>query len=565
MNLFHEFSHKAPNKVFFSIGMGAVAGLCYALLIPVVLNSVATVSNGLVHVENKVQTILSFEVSNFRFACLFFLLCTVIVLARSFSQIILTRISIDVASDLRLKLYQRIIKAPIASLDTIGPSKLVTLLSDDVRRVVFGGKILPDLLVTLVTVVGMLCFLFYLNTPAFWFVLKALLFGVVSFQLPVFLSNRVFVKSSHLLDRVHLGLRGLIYGIKELKLDATKRQTYFRDILHARERELAAADKLAFSINAGATAYGDLISFFVIGVVAFIFVNYHSVDAQELVGIIMVLLYITGPVAFILASLPSITMAKISLKRIEEMLAQMPEDAALDTITPIAPWQTIHFEGVCYQHAAKDDGKGFQVGPIDMEIDKGDITFIVGGNGSGKSTLSKVLALYYFPSSGTIRFGNERVTSTRCNDFRQELSAIFSDYFLFDRLLGETKGDAMAMANAYLNELGLEGKVAITDGVFSTLSLSDGQRKRLALLVAFMEDKPLYLFDEWAADQDPVFKDIFYNKILPDLKQRGKAVVVISHDDRYFDVADKVIFMEDGKIASIKRKALGEFSNIHQY
>jgi putative ATP-binding cassette transporter len=565
MNLFHEFSHKAPNKVFFSIAMGAVAGVCYALLIPVVLNSFVTISNGLNHVEAKVQTVLSFEVSNIRLAGLFFLLCTTIVLARSLSQIILTRISIDVASDLRLKLYQRIIKAPIASLDAIGPSKLVTLLSDDVRRVVFGGKILPDLLVLVVTVVGMLGFLFYLNTPAFWFVLKALLFGVVSFQLPIYLSNRVFRVSGQLLDRVHEGLRGLIYGIKELKLDATKRKTYFRDILHARERELAATDKLAFSINAGATAYGDLISFFVIGVIAFIFVNYHSVDPQELVGIIMVLLYITGPVASILASLPNITMAKVSLKRMEDILAKMPEDGALDTINPIAPWQTICFEGVCYQHPAKGDGQGFQVGPIDMEIAKGEITFIVGGNGSGKSTLSKILALYYFPTSGTIRFGEQQVTATSCNDFRQELSAIFSDYFLFDRLLGEAKPDRMVMANAYLNELGLEGKVNITDGVFSTLSLSDGQRKRLALLVAFMEDKPLYLFDEWAADQDPMFKDIFYHKILPDLKKRGKAVVVISHDDRFFDVADKVIFMEEGKIAAVKRKALGEFAGIHQY
>jgi len=70
----------------------------------------------------------------------------------------------------------------------------------------------------------------------------------------------------------------------------------------------------------------------------------------------------------------------------------------------------------------------------------------------------------------------------------------------------------------------------------------------LALLVSLVEDKELYLFDEWAADQDPEFRDVFYNKLLPELKSRGKLVIVISHDDRYFHKADQIVKLEQGAV-----------------
>jgi putative ATP-binding cassette transporter len=562
MNLFHEFSNKAPNKVFLSIVLGALAGICYAMLIPVVLNSIATETNGLTAVGSKVHTLFSVEISNFSFACLFFALCVIILVSRTASQVLLIRISMAVTTDLRVKLYKRIVSAPVAELDKIGPSKLMTILTDDVKRVVFGGRLLPDMLVSLVTLLGMLGFMLYLNGAAFVFVIEALIFGIITYQIPMYFGARMFMRSRTLLDGLQEGIRGLIYGVKELKLDAKKRENYFEKILLTREQAYVNSERDAFSTTAAAAGYGDLISFFVIGVVAFVFVNYHSVEPQDLVGIIMALLYVTGPVAVILGVMPQIAMAKVSLNKIEELLRKMPEEKTDGKIVPIAAWDTLSFSDVYYKHATASDGKGFTIGPMNFEIKRGEVTFIVGGNGSGKSTLSKVISLHYFPSSGTIKFGNAAVTEESKDSFRQEIGAIFSDYYLFDRLLGNTSKEALAAADVYLKEFGLQDKISISDGVFSTLSLSDGQRKRLALLVAFLEDKPLYLFDEWAADQDPVFKDIFYKEILPDLKARGKAVIVISHDDRYFDVADRVLVMEDGKLVAIKTKGPNQLTAI---
>ncbi|SDM20561.1 putative ATP-binding cassette transporter [Franzmannia pantelleriensis] len=67
-------------------------------------------------------------------------------------------------------------------------------------------------------------------------------------------------------------------------------------------------------------------------------------------------------------------------------------------------------------------------------------------------------------------------------------------------------------------------------------------------MVAYLEDRPFLVFDEWAADQDPLFKEVFYREVLPELKRMGKAVLVISHDDRYFPLADRLVRLESGKL-----------------
>lgn len=214
------------------------------------------------------------------------------------------------------------------------------------------------------------------------------------------------------------------------------------------------------------------------------------------------------------------------------------------------PWQSLTFEQVCFRYPSRGEETSFAVGPIDLEIKKGEVTFIIGGNGSGKSTMSKLLTHHYRPDDGKICFGGNEVNDDTIASYRQQIFAIYSNYYLFDRLLTDVTEKTEAIAKKYLHELRLDKKVTLKDGMFSTTLLSDGQRKRLALLVAFLEEKELYLFDEWAADQDPEFKDIFYTKILPDLKAMGKAVVVISHDDRYFGLADSILVMAEGKLRS---------------
>jgi len=190
----------------------------------------------------------------------------------------------------------------------------------------------------------------------------------------------------------------------------------------------------------------------------------------------------------------------------------------------------------------------FTLGPIVLAITPGEMLFITGGNGSGKTTLVKLLAGLYTPEDGGIFLDGKEVTDENRDHYRQHFSVVFSDFFLFEKLLGLSIPDAQIQQ--YLVLLQLDHKVQVKNGELSTTELSQGQRKRLALLIAYLEDRPIYIFDEWASDQDPQFREVFYYQLLPDLKTRGKTIIVVSHDDRYYHVADRVIKLDYGKLDS---------------
>ena len=550
MRLFSTLSAKAPNQVFFSILLGALAGVAYSLLIPIVVSSLSTEVSGFSFVTTELNTFFTFEVANYDIAKIFLINCLFILFARTASQITLMRVSMNVTTDLRVKLYHRISKTPIDRLERFGSSKLIATITNDVGSIVGGARMLPDFLMNIATLTGMLGFLLFLNPRVFWFVLEAIGVGIITYQIPMYFGNHYFKRSRESVDGLYQSIQGLIYGAKELKLNKDKREHYFDDVLLKHEYEVLNSTKTGNSITNAAGNYGDLISFLVIGIVAFILINYESVTSEELIGIIMALLYITTPIAVILGFIPGVMMARISLTKVNNLLTELPEEEAQEEVHPLPEWQSIRFKDVVFQYQPEieDDSSGFALGPVNLEIEKSKITFIVGGNGSGKSTLSKLVTLHFMTTGGEIYFGETKVDNQSLNSCRQYISAIFSDYYLFDRLLGNISIDNDATISRFLQELELDKKVTITDGHFSTTSLSDGQRRRLVLLVSFLEDKDLYVFDEWAADQDPIFKETFYYHILPDLKAKGKAVVVISHDDRYFDVADKILVMESGQL-----------------
>lgn len=551
MKLFELFTNKAPTKVFLSMLLGIVAGISYALLIPVVLVSIGSRIDQNTASSEMTRTFLGFEVSNYRFALLFVSICIFILICRTISHVLLSRVALDATTELRIETYRRIMNAPIAELEKLGSSKLLVAITTDVTRIVIGATLVPNVLVNLVTITGMLGYLFLLSPNIFWFTAGAIVFGVITYQIPMFIGGRYFQRGRAKMDVLQESIRGLIHGTKELKLSKVKRDRYFDEVLLASEYDVLNNSKTANTIVSAAANYGDLLSFFVIGVVAYIFVSYYSISTEALVGAIMSLLYVSGPVAAILFAMPTLSNARVSHRNMQRVFDALSKEPANEEIQPLPGWNSIRFSNVSYRYQGSDHS--FELGPVDLEVPKGEITFIVGGNGSGKSTLCKLMALHYLPAEGEIYFGNVKIDPQTLNSARQQISAILTDYYLFDRLLGSLSEVDESMVNRYLTKLEIDRKVSVKDGKFSTLALSDGQKKRLALVVAFLEDRDVYLFDEWAADQDPVFKQVFYHNIVPELKARNKAVVVITHDDRYFHVADQVLFMEEGKLIRTER------------
>jgi len=250
--------------------------------------------------------------------------------------------------------------------------------------------------------------------------------------------------------------------------------------------------------------------------------------------------------------LPTLEKGQVAFDNIQQLGVSLDEWVRLDTVEVSAEsvlHPVVQLKGVVFTYAR--DGRrehSFQLGPIDVEIAPGELLFVIGGNGSGKSTFVKVLTGLYCPQQGEIRLGGTVVSDTNRAWYSDHYSVVFSDFYLFEKLLGLDEALVESQAKSYLSRLRLDHKVDIKGRAFSTTDLSQGQRKRLALVTAYLEDRAIYVFDEWAADQDPEYKEIFYRELLPDLRARGKSVVVITHDDRYFHLGDRVLKLEDGKV-----------------
>jgi putative ATP-binding cassette transporter len=278
----------------------------------------------------------------------------------------------------------------------------------------------------------------------------------------------------------------------------------------------------------------------------------EGLDLRVLGSYTLVLLYMLTPLQMVLNDFPTLTDADVAVRKIERLgisLAKgVHEDDLQDPRDANPGWEKLEARSISHTYRHESDDEEFTLGPMDLTFKPGELVFIVGGNGSGKTTLAKMLLGLYPPEDGELALDGEVVTEANRTNYREHFAVVFSDFFLFDTLLGIDHPELDDQARQYLEELHLKHKVRIENGRLSTLDLSQGQRKRLALLTAYLEDSPIFLFDEWAADQDPEFKKTFYYHLLPALKERGKLVLVISHDDRYYHVGDRVIKLEYGQL-----------------
>jgi putative ATP-binding cassette transporter len=258
-----------------------------------------------------------------------------------------------------------------------------------------------------------------------------------------------------------------------------------------------------------------------------------------------------GPIDLVLGAIPDVAQASVSFGRIAALSngisAHEEADAAAAT-GEAGLADSIELRDVRYSFGGSGGAVGgFELGPLSVTLAKGETLFIVGENGSGKTTLIKLLLGLYTPTSGQLLLDGEPIGPAQAGAYGELFSAVFSDYFLFEEL-PRSDPESLDRARSYLKRLEIDHKVDVTETSFSTTDLSTGQRKRLALVHAYLEQRPIMMFDEWAADQDPTFRRVFYTELLPDLKRQGKTVIVVSHDDRYFGVADRIVRLREGQL-----------------
>jgi putative ATP-binding cassette transporter len=482
-------------------------------------------------------------------------LCLVALGCRVGSQAILVRLSQQTVSRMSRGLCRQVLDVPLKQLEELGPHRILVALTGDIVTVAQALNGIPALCVNLASLGCGLAYLGWLSPGVLAAALGFLIVGVASYRVTAARALPELKQARDDQDRLMKHLRSLILGIKELKLHRARREAFMTGPLLETDASLRAHMTRGLTLQTTAVTWGRLLFFVAIGLLVFVFPRVEPLDTRTLAGLTLTILYLTGPVEGIIGWLPVLGRAQLALAKVEELgLALDMAGCDNGEAAPVsAPgWRRLELVDATHAYRGERDDRGFLLGPIDLELHPGEIVFIVGGNGSGKTTLVKLVTGLYTPESGSVLLDGRAVAGAGKERERQRhrelFSAVFADVVLFDSLLGLEAPTLDATAREYLARLQLDHRVTIERGVFSTTELSRGQRKRLALLTAYLEDRPIYVFDEWAADQDPLFKELFYTRILPDLKARGKCVLAVTHDESYFPLADRIVRLRDGKL-----------------
>lgn len=349
-------------------------------------------------------------------------------------------------------------------------------------------------------------------------------------------------------NRLFESLRHFLDGFKEVRLSRGRSDDLFSRFtsisLDATRIKCRTHEQIAQSF-----IFTQMSVYALLGVVVFIAPRFSQLYSGS--SITTAVLFLMGPLTTIVGTIPNLAIADAAVDNLavlEDSLDRARSEG-FDARVERAPFQEIVFEDVVFHYRDPKHGDAFSVGPINLTLRSGETVFIAGGNGSGKSTFLKLLTALYHPHQGVIRVDGQVLQSVDCEAYRNLFSTVFSDFHLFDRLYGllDSKQEEVERTIEYL-ELG--GKTRVTGGTFETLDLSAGQRKRIALLVSLLEDRPVYVFDEMAADQDPGFRRRFYEEILPELRRRGRTVIAVTHDDKYFGASDRLLKMDEGRFVS---------------
>ena len=480
------------------------------------------------------------------------------------SQLLLVRFSQDTILDLSLSLCAKIVRAPLRRSEQRGAANTLVILTDDVSWVTWAIQCFPSLIMNAAVVLGCGVYLAWLSWGIFLGVVGVTVVGALGYRWLHTSARSVISEAREARSKLFQHFRSLTDGLKELLMHQARRQEFVDQEVRGAAELYRKANIEATRIQALSEVWTQLSFYSLIGFIVFLFPSIVTVSPEALTGYIVAVLYMMGPIWSVIGSMPTIERGQVALGNIERLgvsLDVSPKEAQTIDVArveagglPILQWTDVVFS----YGEEKGVEMPFSLGPISLDLHPGELVFVIGGNGSGKTTFVKVLSGLYQPSQGHVTLDGTMIADANREWYREHFSVVFSDFHLFNKLLGQSNSHTESLAPQYLRLLHMDQKVTVRERAFSTLDLSQGQRKRLALVTAYLEDRPIYVFDEWAADQDPQYKEIFYKTLLPDLRERGKLVIVITHDDRYFHLGNQVIKLEDGKVVEhVKTEVAG--------
>lgn len=515
------------------------------IILTLIFTTLYSVSNiaVLMYINEKILTLTSQDGKSILiFGLLLFLFLFFAVISRAVITIIGHRFVYNV----RLKIVKDILNAKFESIEKIGKSRLLASLSSDISGLSLGFGAIPEALQGIFVLVFTLGYIIYLSFSIGIFVIIWLAFMIIISLYSMKKTYFYFNQHRSGEDVLYKNYSECIEGFREFSINFQRSQKFLQNkfipnVKNMRSNIVRANIHLAFVSN--------FLSAMMLGVIGLIFYSalaYNITAISTAITIAIAILFIRSPLIMAISALPSVQKARIALNRLNNLnleqiksTSQTNNDVELDKFKN---WKEIRLENVSFEYE-----NGFKLQNINMSINRGEKLFITGANGGGKSTLFLILCGLLTPKSGNILIDGIKINNSNIDLYKKNISVVFSDFYLFDEFLS----DDIDMVDSLLRKFFLDDKVGINGKKFTTKELSTGQKKRLALIISILDNTNLLFLDEWAADQDPKFRALFYSEILPYINSLGITVVLISHDDRFFNCADRIYAMNNGNIKLI--------------
>lgn len=534
---FIQREYQGSKSVF--IFMSLVKGLFSALLVYVINQVVLTVS--------------AHEPIEIRMFFLYLAICATILYTYRYTLTQAKIISVRIIRNIRLRLVEKVRRAELRFIEDTGKSRLYARIVEDTDIINYGMPEASGLLDAAFIILFIFIYIGFVSLAGFIFILflLAVLYSVFFFN---YIQLRKKLETAREEEaNFYKRLNDTLSGFKEIRINDRKNDALFADTAAVARRTATLKRDGGFKSNLNITL-AFVVYIGLLGAVVFATPLFSWAGTGTVVQLVALILFLFGPLNGMAKIFPVVNRMNAAVDSIEKLEASLDAwENSGPAASPEMPgaFNEIEMKAVSFQYTDQKGKTLFALGPIDMTIRSGEIIFLVGGNGSGKSTLLKLLTGLYYPGgNGRILLNGQALHQGNYPGYRELFSIIFTDFHIFKKLYGLSSPDPDRV-RALLEQMHLHYKTDYIDGKFTQTDLSTGQRKRLAYIAALLEDKPIYVFDEWAADQDPVFREYFYVRFLNDLRSAGKTVIAATHDDRYFHKADRVLKMEDGQIVNL--------------
>lgn len=476
-----------------------------------------------------------------------------------FFQGYMIQLTYKMGNELNLSIFNKLRFTNYEDYLTLGEERVRTAMSDVSTLQRFPQAFIESFNAAVMVFIG-ISYLLYTNPLGALSIMAVLAVLILFYNLRSKAIQQDLNAARDLATVYQRNVNDFLRGFKEIKMSTDRSDVLYHEYItrnRNKVKDLTVRTLVRHMMNELMGTYSWYLG---IGIVLFLLPVLLHTDARVSSSFVVTLLYLMGPTNVVVSEMHEFFQMRIALERLDEFNEVIDGYAAVTTGHGELPavagaFESLRFENVTFDYYDEKQDRTFRLLPLNLEIRRGESIFVTGGNGSGKSTFINLLTGLYVPRSGNIYLNGQCIEARNYPAYRNHICAIFTDCHLFtDNYSGLDLTTNNHRLVALLKKMQLTDIVPLGETETKLkVTLSKGQQKRLALINALLEEKDILVLDEWAAEQDPMFRAYFYTKIIPELHAAGKTVIAVTHDDAYFDCARRVLKFDYGRIATDTR------------